>query len=96
VTWAAEESRYLDHGEREEVIMREGRSWSGAAAGRVPAGRRPGGTGIARSPALGDPAPDREPGQKRGLASVFGPVEGHPDGLPHGREENLYPADARR
>jgi hypothetical protein len=25
LTWAAEESRYLDHGEREEAIMREGR-----------------------------------------------------------------------
>jgi hypothetical protein len=94
--WAAEESRYLDHGEREEVISREGRELERRllqATFRLDAAMEE------RAPQVASAAGIRhktvEPGQKRGLASVFGPVKVTRMAYRHGREENLYPADAR-
>ena len=97
VTWVADESRYLDHGEREEAIMREGRELE----------RRLLQATFALDAALEERAPQVtsaagirhrtvEPGQKRGLASIFGPVKVTRMAYRHGHEENLYPADARQ
>lgn len=96
LTWAAEESRYLDHGEREEAIMREGRELERRllqATFRLDAALEE------RAPQVTSTAGVRhrtvEAGQERGLASVFGPVRVTRMACRHGREENLYPADAR-
>jgi hypothetical protein len=96
VTWAAEESRFLDHGEREEAIMREGRELERRllqATFRLDAALEE------RAPQVTSAAGVRhrtvEAGQKRGLASVFGPVKVTRMAYRHGHEENLYPADAR-
>jgi hypothetical protein len=96
LTWAAEESRYLDHGEREEAIMREGRELERRllqATFRLDAALEE------REPQVTSTAGVRhrtvEAGQERGLASVFGPVRVTRMACRHGREENLYPADAR-
>ena len=97
VTWAAEESRYLDHGEREEAVSREGRELERRllqATFRLDAAQEE------RAPQVTSAAGIRhrivEPGQKRGLASIFGPVKVTRMAYRHGREENLYPADARQ
>ena len=96
LTWAAEESRYLDHGEREEVIAEEGRelqrrllqatfdldSAREQRAGQV-------------TSAAGIPHGTVEAGHGRGLASVFGPVRVTRMAYRNRREPNLYPADAR-
>jgi len=96
LTWAAEESRYLDHGEREEAIGREGRELERRllqATFRLDAAREE------RAPQVTSAAGVRhrtvEAGQERGLASVFGPVRVTRMACRHGRQENLYPADAR-
>ena len=96
VTWAAEESRFLDHGEREEAIMREGRELERRllqATFRLDAALEE------RAPQVTSAAGVRhrtvEAGQERGLASVFGPVKVTRMAYRHGHEENLYPADAR-
>jgi hypothetical protein len=96
VTWAAEESGFLDHGEREEAIMREGRELERRllqATFRLDAALEE------RAPQVTSAAGVRhrtvEDGQKRGLASVFGPVKVTRMAYRHGHEENLYPADAR-
>jgi hypothetical protein len=97
VTWAADESRYLDHGEREEVISREGRELERRllqATFRLDAAQEE------RAPQVTSAAGVRhrtvEPGQERGLASIFGPVRVTRMAYRHGHEENLYPADARQ
>jgi len=97
VTWAAEESRYLDHGEREEAISREGRELERRllqATFALDAAREE------RAPQVTSAAGVRhrtvEAGQERGLASVFGPVRVTRMAYRHGHEENLYPADARQ
>ena len=96
LTWAAEESRYLDHGEREEAIGREGRELERRllqATFLLDAAREE------RAPHVTSAAGVRhrtvEAGQGRGLASVFGPVRVTRMAYRHGHEENLYPADAR-
>jgi hypothetical protein len=96
LTWAAEESRYLDHGEREEAIGREGRELERRllqATFALDAAREE------RAPQVTSAAGVRhrtvEAGQGRGLASVFGPVRVTRMAYRHGHEENLYPADAR-
>ncbi len=96
LTWAAEESRYLDHGEREEAIGREGRELERRllqATFALDAAREE------RAPQVTSAAGIRhrtvEAGQERGLASVFGPVRVTRMACRHGHEENLYPADAR-
>jgi len=96
LTWAAEESRYLDHGEREEAIGREGRELERRllqATFALDAAREE------RAPQVTSAAGIRhrtvEAGQERGLASVFGPVRVTRMAYRHGHEENLYPADAR-
>src|SRR5207253_4291999 len=75
LTWAAEESGFLDHGEREEAISREGRELERRllqATFRLDAAREE------RAPQVTSAAGIRhrtvEAGQGRGLASVFGPV----------------------
>ena len=97
LTWAAEESRYLDHGEREEAISREGRELERRllqATFALDAAREQ------RAPQVTSAAGVRhrtvEAGQGRGLASVFGPVRVTRMAYRHGHEENLYPADARQ
>ena len=96
LTWAAEESGFLDHGEREEAILREGRELERRllqATFALDAAREQ------RAPRVTSAAGVRhktvEAGQGRGLASVFGPVRVTRMAYRHGREENLYPADAR-
>jgi hypothetical protein len=96
LTWAAEESRYADHGEREEAISREGRELERRllqATFRLDAAQEE------RAPQVTSSAGVRyktvEPGQGRGLASIFGPVRVTRMAYRHGHEENLYPADAR-
>ena len=96
LTWAAEESRYLDHGEREEAIGREGRELERRllqATFRLDAALEE------RAPQVTSAAGVRhrtvEAGQERGLASVFGPVRVTRMAYRHGHQENLYPADAR-
>ena len=96
VTWAAEESRFLDHGEREEAIMREGRELERRllqATFRLDAALEERAPGV--TSAAGVRHRTVEDGQKRGLASVFGPVKVTRMAYRHGHEENLYPADAR-
>jgi hypothetical protein len=96
LTWAAEESRYLDHGEREEAIMREGRELERRL---LQATFRLGAALEERAPQVTSAAGVRHrtagAGQERGLASVFGPVRVTRMAYRHGHEENLYPADAR-
>src|SRR5712691_1640064 len=96
LTWAAEESRYLDHGDREEAVSREGRELERRllqATFALDAAREE------RAPQVTSAAGVRhrtvEAGQERGLASVFGPVRVARMAYRHGHEENLYPADAR-
>jgi hypothetical protein len=96
LTWASEESGFLDHGEREEAILREGRELERLllqATFSLDAAREE------RAPQVTSSAGVRhrtvEPGQERGLASVFGPVRVTRMAYRHGHEENLYPADAR-
>ena len=96
VTWAAEESGFLDHGEREEAIMREGRELERRllqATFRLDAALEE--RALQVTSAAGVRHRTVEPGQKRGLASVFGPVRVTRMAYRHGHEENLYPADAR-
>ena len=98
LTWAADESGFLDHGEREDVIG------AGRAASCSGGCCRPRSTWIAareeRIPqvasAAGIPHGSVEAGQGRGLASVFGPVRVTRMAYRNRREPNLYPADARQ
>ena len=96
LTWAAEESGFLDHGEREEAIMREGRELERRllqATFRLDAALEERAARV--TSAAGVRHRTVEAGQKRGLASVFGPVKVTRMAYRHGHEENLYPADAR-
>jgi len=93
---AAQESGFLDHGEREEAISREGRELERRllqATFLLDAAREE------RAPHVTSAAGVRhrtvEAGQGRGLASVFGPVRVTRMACRHGHQENLYPADAR-
>ncbi len=70
LTWAAEESRYLDHGEREEAIGREGRELE----------RRLLQATFALDAAREERAPQVTSGT--GPGQRLRPRAGHPDGLP--------------
>jgi hypothetical protein len=97
LTWAAEESGFLDHGEREDVIGAEGRELQRRllqATLDLDAAREE------RIPQVTSAAGIRhgtvEAGHGRGLASVFGPVRVTRMAYRNRREPNLYPADARQ
>ena len=96
-SWTAEEARYLDHGEREEVIGQEGRELQRRlleAAFALDAAReeRPAAPVIS---AAGIRHGTVEAGHERGVASVFGPVRVTRMACRNRREPNLYPADVR-
>ncbi len=97
LTWAADESGFLDHGEREDVIGQEGRELQRRllqAAFALDSARE---ERIAHvTSAAGIPHGSVEAGQSRGLASVFGPVRVTRMAYRNRREPNLYPADARQ
>ena len=97
VSWAAEESRFLDHGEREEVIGEEGRELQRRlleATFALDSAReeRPAAPVIS---AAGIRHGTVEAGHERGAVSVFGPVRVSRMACRNRREPNLYPADAR-
>ena len=95
--WAADEARYLDHGEREKVIGEEGRGLQQRllqAAFDLDAAREERAAGV--TSAAGIPHGTVERGCERGLASVFGPVRVTRLAYRNRREPNLYPADARQ
>jgi hypothetical protein len=97
LTWAAEESGFLDHGEREEAIGTEGRELQRRllqATFDLDAARE---ERIAQvTSAAGIRHGTVETGHGRGLASVFGPVRVTRMAYRNRREPNLYPADARQ
>ncbi len=96
LSWAAEEARFLDLGEREEVIGQEGRELQRRLLEATFA------IGTAReeraarvTSAAGIPHGSVEAGHERGVASVSGPVRVSRMAYRNRREPNLYPADAR-
>jgi hypothetical protein len=94
--WAAEEARYLDHGEREKVIAEEGRELQRRllqATFDLDAAREERAEGV--TSAAGIRHGIVEEGHGRGVASVFGPVRVTRMAYRNRREPNLYPADAR-
>jgi hypothetical protein len=95
--WAADEARFLDLGEREEVIGEEGRELQRRlleATFAIDAAQeeRPPAPVIS---AAGIRHGTVEAGHERGVASVFGPVRVSRMACRNRREPNLYPADAR-
>jgi hypothetical protein len=96
LAWAAEESGFLDHGEREEAIGAEGRELQRRllqATLDLDAARE---ERIAQvTSAAGIRHGTVEAGHGRGLASVFGPVRVTRLAYRNRREPSLYPADAR-
>jgi hypothetical protein len=96
VSWTADEARYLDHGEREEVIGAEGRELQRRllqAAFDIDAAREERPAQV--TSAAGIPHGTVEAGHDRGVTSVFGPVRVSRMACRNRREPNLYPADAR-
>jgi hypothetical protein len=94
--WTAEEARYLDLGEREEAIGREGRELQRRllqATFDVDAAREERAAGVMS--AAGIRHGTVEAGHGRGVTSVFGPVRVTRMAYRNRREPNLYPADAR-
>jgi hypothetical protein len=95
--WAADEARYLDHGEREKVIGQEGRELQRRllqAAFDIDSAREERAAGVTSAAGIGHGIV--EEGHGRGLASVFGPVRVTRLAYRNRREPNLYPADARQ
>jgi len=95
--WAADESRYLDHGEREKAITEEGRELQRRllqATFDLDAAREERAEGV--TSAAGIRHGIVEAGHGRGVASVFGPVRVTRKAYRNRREPNLYPADARQ
>ena len=95
--WAADESRYLDHGEREKAISEEGRELQRRllqATFDIDAAREERAEGV--TSAAGIRHGIVEAGHGRGVASVFGPVRVTRLAYRNRREPNLYPADARQ
>src|ERR1035437_8805015 len=89
--WAADEARYLDHGEREEVIGTEGRelqrrllqaTFDIDSAREERAARVTSAAGISHGSV--------EAGHGRGVTSVFGPVRVSRMAYRNRREPNLY------
>jgi hypothetical protein len=94
--WAADEARFLDLGEREEVIGQEGRELQRRlleATFAIDAAREERAARV--TSAAGIPHGSVEAGHERGVASVFGPVRVSRMAYRNRREPNLYPADAR-
>jgi len=97
LTWAAEESGFLDHGEREGVIGEEGRELQRRlleATFALDSAREERITQV--TSAAGIRHGTVEAGHGRGIASVFGPVRVSRMAYRNRREPNLYPADARQ
>ena len=95
--WAAEESRYLDHGEREKAIGREGRELQRRllqATFDIDSAREERAEGVTSAAGIGHGTV--EAGHGRGVTSVFGPVRVSRLAYRNRREPNLYPADARQ
>ena len=95
--WVADESRYLDHAEREDAIMEEGRDLERKllqATYKLDAALE--GRADQVTSAAGIRHGTVEAGQKRGLQTVSGPVEVERMAYRNRREPNLYPADARQ
>jgi hypothetical protein len=95
--WAAEESRYLDHGEREKVIGQEGRELQRRllqAAFDIDSAREERAAQVTSAAGIGHGTV--EAGHGRGVTSVFGPVRVTRLAYRNRREPNLYPADARQ
>jgi len=95
--WAADEARYLDHGDREKVIGDEGRELQRRllqATFDIDAAREERAAGV--TSAAGIRHGSAEKGHGRGVASVFGPVRVTRMAYRNRREPNLYPADARQ
>ena len=95
--WAADEARFCDLGEREEVIGEEGRELQRRlleATFAIDAAReeRPPAPAVS---AAGIRHGTVEAGHERGVTSVFGPVRVSRMACRNRREPNLYPADAR-
>jgi len=97
VSWTAAEARYLDHGEREKVIGKEGRELQRRlleAAFALDAAREERAAQV--TSAAGIRHGIVEGGHGRGVTSVFGPVRVTRMAYRNRREPNLYPADARQ
>jgi len=95
--WAGDESRYLDHAEREKALMEEGRELQRRllqATYRLDAGQEERAEGV--TSAAGVRHGTLERGCRRGLETVFGPVTVTRMAYRNRREPNLYPADARQ
>jgi hypothetical protein len=95
--WAADEARYLDHGDREKVIGDEGRELQRRllqATFDIDAAREERAAGV--TSAAGIRHGSVEKGHGRGVMSVFGPVRVTRLAYRNRREPNLYPADARQ
>jgi hypothetical protein len=95
--WAGDESRYLDHAEREKAVMEEGRELQRRllqAAYRLDAGQEERAEGV--TSAAGVRHGTVETGCGRGLETVFGPVTVTRMACRNRREPNLYPAGARQ
>jgi hypothetical protein len=97
VSWAAEDARFCDLGEREEVLGQEGRELQRRlleSTFALDAAReeRPEAPVIS---AAGIRHGTVEAGHERGVASVSGPVRVSRMACRNRREPNLYPADAR-
>jgi hypothetical protein len=96
LSWAGEEARFLDHGEREEVIGQEGRELQRRlleATFAIDSAREERPEPVVS--AAGIRHGTVEPGHERGVESVFGPVRVSRMACRNRREPNLYPADAR-
>jgi hypothetical protein len=95
--WAGDESRYLDHAEREKALMEEGRELQRRlmqATYELDAGQEERAEGV--TSAAGVRHGTLERGCGRGLETVFGLVTVTRMGYRNRREPNLYPADARQ
>jgi hypothetical protein len=95
--WAGDESRYLDHAEREKAVMEEGRELQRRllqATYRLDAGQEERADGV--TSAAGVRHGTLERGCERGLETVFGPVTVTRMAYRNRKEPNLYPADARQ
>jgi hypothetical protein len=96
LSWAGEEARFCDLGEREEVIGAGGRELQRRlleATFAIDAAREERAARV--TSAAGIPHGSVEAGHERGVVSVFGPVRVSRLAYRNRREPNLYPADAR-
>ena len=95
--WAADEARYLDHGDREKLIADEGRDLNRKflkATFDLDAAREERASGV--TSAAGVRHGSIEKGCTRGLASIFGPVTVTRMAYRNWQEPSLHPADARQ